>query len=210
VDRPLLIPVDGRRTVDVRAPRHGDGPWTRGVIRKRHPPWVLWSACLLLIVANVFNIAADMGGMGDAMQMVTGVKSHWWPPFFAVLITVLLIRTSYRLIAKVFKRLTVVLFAYVITAFLARPDWTAVLRATVVPHIGWTRDYMAVIVGILGTTISPYLFFWQARRKWSRKGTSAGLLWPSGAGPQLRKLRTQPWMCARACFFPTWSCISLS
>src|SRR6202161_4271061 len=73
--------------------------------------------------------------------------------------------TSYRTIARVFKWLTLVLFAYVITAFLARPDWAAVARATFIPHVEWTKDYIAVLVGILGTTISPYLFFWQAAQE---------------------------------------------
>jgi NRAMP (natural resistance-associated macrophage protein)-like metal ion transporter len=82
-----------------------------GVIRKRYPPWVLWPACLLLIVANVFNIAADLGGMGDAMHMVTGIPAYWWTPFFTVLITVLLIWSSYQSIVRVFKWLTLVLFA---------------------------------------------------------------------------------------------------
>jgi Mn2+/Fe2+ NRAMP family transporter len=67
--------------------------------------------------------------------------------------------------ARVFKWLTLVLFAYVIAAFLARPDWAAVVRATFIPHIEWTKDYIAVLVGILGTTISPYLFFWQAAQE---------------------------------------------
>lgn len=133
-----------------------------GVIRKRYPRWILWAACLLLLVANIFNIAADLGGMGDAMHMVTGVPSYWWTPFFAIFITALLIWTSYKFIARVFKWLTLVLFAYVITAFLAHPDWSAVLHATFIPHVTWTRTYMAILVGILGTTISPYLFFWQA------------------------------------------------
>jgi NRAMP (natural resistance-associated macrophage protein)-like metal ion transporter len=136
-----------------------------GVIRMRYPRWVLWSACLLLIVANVFNIAADLGGMGDAMQMVTHIRSYWWTPFFAVLITVLLIRSSYKSIVRVFKWLTMVLFAYIVTAFLAHPDWSAVLHATFVPHVEWSRDYLSVLVGILGTTISPYLFFWQASQE---------------------------------------------
>ena len=133
-----------------------------GLIRKRYPQWVLWSACFLLIVANVFNIAADLGGMGDAMHMVTGVSAYWWTPFFAVLITVLLIRISYKSISRIFKWLTLVLFAYVITAFLAKPDWARVLHDTFVPHMEWTGHYMSVLVGILGTTLSPYLFFWQA------------------------------------------------
>ena len=67
--------------------------------------------------------------------------------------------------ARIFKWLTLVLFAYVITAFLARPDWAAVMRATFVPHIEFSKQYMAVLVGILGTTISPYLFFWQAAQE---------------------------------------------
>jgi NRAMP (natural resistance-associated macrophage protein)-like metal ion transporter len=65
-----------------------------GAIRLRYPPWVLWPACLLLMVANVFNIGADLGGMADAMQMVTGIGAYYWTPFFALLITGLLIWTS--------------------------------------------------------------------------------------------------------------------
>jgi NRAMP (natural resistance-associated macrophage protein)-like metal ion transporter len=136
-----------------------------GVIRKRYPPWVLWSACCLLIVANVFNIAADLGGMGEAMHMVTGIAAYWWTPFFAIFITALLIWSSYQRLVRVFKWLALVLFAYVATAFLARPDWSAVLHSTFVPHLEWNSGYMAVLVGILGTTISPYLFFWQASQE---------------------------------------------
>jgi len=135
------------------------------VIRTRYPRWVLWFACSLVIVANVFNIGADLGGMADAMQMITAIPAYYWTPFFAALITGLLFQTSYRTMARVFKWLTMVLFAYVITAFLARPDWAAVVRATFIPHVEWTKDYMAVLVGILGTTISPYLFFWQAAQE---------------------------------------------
>jgi NRAMP (natural resistance-associated macrophage protein)-like metal ion transporter len=135
------------------------------VVRRRYPRWVLWGACLLLIVANVINIAADLGGMADATQMVTGVGSFWWTPVFTGLIVALLFLTSYRFMARVFKWLTLVLFAYVITAFIARPDWAHVLRATFVPDVQWSRDYLSVLVGILGTTISPYLFFWQASQE---------------------------------------------
>jgi NRAMP (natural resistance-associated macrophage protein)-like metal ion transporter len=135
------------------------------VIRTRYPRWILWFACTLVVVANVFNIGADLGGMADAMEMVSGIRSYFWTPFFAVLITALLFWTSYRRMAKIFKWLTLILFAYVITAFLARPDWAAVVRSTFVPHIEWNKDYIAVLVGILGTTISPYLFFWQAAQE---------------------------------------------
>jgi NRAMP (natural resistance-associated macrophage protein)-like metal ion transporter len=135
------------------------------VIRSRYPRWVLWFACALVVVANVFNIGADLGGMADAMQMMTGIKSYFWTPFFAILILVLLLRTSYRLMARIFKWLTLVLFAYVVAAFLSHPHWGEVLRATFIPHIEWSRNYISVLVGILGTTISPYLFFWQAAQE---------------------------------------------
>ncbi len=136
-----------------------------GVIRRRYPRWVLWGACSLLIVANVVNIGADLGGMADATAMVTGVSSLVWTPIYATLIISLLFWTSYSFIAKAFKWLTLVLFAYVIAAFLANPDWRVVLRSTFVPHVEWSSAYIAVFVGILGTTISPYLFFWQAAQE---------------------------------------------
>jgi len=135
------------------------------VIRTRYSRWVLWFACALVIVANVFNIGADLGGMADAMQMITRIPSYYWTPFFAALIMGLLLWTSYRTMARIFKWLTMVLFAYVVTAFLAHPNWPAVLRATFIPHIEWTKQYLSVLVGILGTTISPYLFFWQAAQE---------------------------------------------
>jgi NRAMP (natural resistance-associated macrophage protein)-like metal ion transporter len=131
-------------------------------VRHHYPRWVLWGACSLLLVANVVNIGADLGGMADATQMMTGINALIWTPVYAALIVSLLFWTSYKHVARVFKWLTLVLFAYVIAAFLARPDWSAVLRSTFVPRIEWSSSFLAVFVGILGTTISPYLFFWQA------------------------------------------------
>ena len=81
------------------------------VVRGRYPRWVLWSACLLLTVANVINIGADLGGMAEAVQMVTGIRAFWWTPLFAVLILVLLTATTYRAVARIFKWLTLVLFS---------------------------------------------------------------------------------------------------
>lgn len=135
------------------------------VIRTRYPRPVLWFACALLIVANVFNIGADLGGMADALRMVIGVPSYLGTPLFAFLIIGLLFWTSYRTMALVFKWMTLALFAYVIAAFLAAPDWSRVAHATFIPHVHWTRAYISVLVGILGTTISPYLFFWQAAQE---------------------------------------------
>jgi Mn2+/Fe2+ NRAMP family transporter len=116
-------------------------------------------------VANIFNIGADLGGMADAMQMMSGIRAYYWTPIFAALIIALLMWTSYGTMARVFKWLTLVLFAYVIAAFLAHPNCREVLRATFIPHVEWTKEYFAVLVAILGTTISPYLFFWQAAQE---------------------------------------------
>jgi NRAMP (natural resistance-associated macrophage protein)-like metal ion transporter len=132
------------------------------VLRRHYPRWVLWGACVLLAVANLINIGADLGGMGEATAMVTGISPFVWTPIYAVVILVLLIRSSYRRIAGIFKWLTLVLFAYVVAAWLSRPDWGAVLQSTLLPHFEFSRRYLAVLVAILGTSISPYLFFWQA------------------------------------------------
>jgi NRAMP (natural resistance-associated macrophage protein)-like metal ion transporter len=136
-----------------------------GVIRRRYSRWVLWSACALLIVANVINIAADLGGMAAAAAMVTGAPVAIMVPVFGVTIVLLLMWSSYRTIARVFKWLTLVLLAYVATAFVAHVDWRLALLATVAPHLEWSRAFCSVLVAILGTTISPYLFFWQAAQE---------------------------------------------
>ncbi|HVS82062.1 MAG TPA: Nramp family divalent metal transporter [Pyrinomonadaceae bacterium] len=136
-----------------------------GVVRRRYSAPVLWGACALLIVANTFNIGADLGGMAEVMQMMTGVTSYFWLPLFTILIVVLLVWLSYKHIAKIFKWLTIVLFSYVIAAFLAHPRWGDVLKATFIPQLRLDATYVATILGVLGTTISPYLFFWQAAQE---------------------------------------------
>jgi NRAMP (natural resistance-associated macrophage protein)-like metal ion transporter len=136
-----------------------------GVVRRRYSKWVLWGACLLLVVANVINIAADLGGMADATQMLTGVSSLVWNPLYTAMIVGFLFWSSYRQIARIFKWITLVLLAYVATAFFSGVDWRQALMATFTPHLIWSREYLAVVVGVLGTTISPYLFYWQASQE---------------------------------------------
>jgi NRAMP (natural resistance-associated macrophage protein)-like metal ion transporter len=135
------------------------------VIRRRYSRWVLWGACALLIIANVINIAADLGGMAEATNMVTGAPIALMVPIVGGVIVALLIWSSYRTIARTFKWLTLVLLAYVFTAFVARVDWRLALQATFIPHLEWSRAFFSVLVAILGTTISPYLFFWQAAQE---------------------------------------------
>jgi NRAMP (natural resistance-associated macrophage protein)-like metal ion transporter len=138
------------------------GQGLAGVIRSRYSRWVLWGACALLVIANTVNIGADLGGMGKVTEMVTGIKSLYWTPVYAIVIASFLIWSSYATVARIFKWLTLVLFAYVGAAFLAKPDWAAVVRSTFIPHFEMSSTYWATLVGIFGTTISPYLFFWQA------------------------------------------------
>ncbi len=141
------------------------GEGLAGVIRRQYPRWVLWSACALLVIANTVNIGADLGGMGKVTEMVTGVSSYYWTPLYALLIGSFLVWSSYYTIARIFKWLTLVLFSYVLAALFAKPDWGAVLRATFIPHVEWSAPYWATLVGLFGTTISPYLFFWQASQE---------------------------------------------
>jgi NRAMP (natural resistance-associated macrophage protein)-like metal ion transporter len=103
-------------------------------VRIYYPRWVLWGACSILVLANVINICADLGGMAEATQLITGIPSLIWIPVYAFLIIGLLFWTSYKLIAKTFKWLTLVLFAYVLASFYAHVDWRHALAVTLVPH----------------------------------------------------------------------------
>lgn len=154
------------------------------VVRLRYPHPVLWGACALLVVANVINIAADLGGMAAVTGMVTQTNPLIWTPAYAAFMISMLFWSSYKKTARMFKWLTLVLFAYVAAAFFAHPDWTAVLKATFLPHVNLTRTFMAVFVAILGTTISPYLFFWQAAQEVEEKRAA-------GRNPRSRKGATE-------------------
>ena len=136
-----------------------------GAMRAHYPRWFLYAACVLLLVANVFNIAADLAGMADAAETLTGVTSGLWVPVFGLLVLAATIYTSYATFALWLKWLTAVLFAYVISAFLAHPNWANALRDTLVPRLSLDAAFVSTLVGVLGTTISPYLFFWQASQE---------------------------------------------
>jgi NRAMP (natural resistance-associated macrophage protein)-like metal ion transporter len=157
-------------------------------IRMHYPRWVLWGACLIIVVANVINIGADLGGMAEATQLITGIRSLIWIPVYAVFIIGLLFWSSYKLIAKIFKWLALVLFAYVVASFYAHVDWRHALAVTFVPHLEWSRGFLAVLVGILGATISPALFFWQAAEE-VEEGRTNGRTPAEGKGATAGELR---------------------
>ena len=132
------------------------------VLRTHYPRWLLWLVCAMLLVGNTVNIAADLGGMAAAASLLTGLPSMWFVPAFTLLILALLVFASYERMTRVLKWMTLALFSYVFAAFLAHPDAGAVVANTLVPRIQWSREFLFMLVAILGTTISPYLFFWQA------------------------------------------------
>jgi NRAMP (natural resistance-associated macrophage protein)-like metal ion transporter len=131
-------------------------------IRDHYPRPYIYVACLLLLVANVFNIAADLSGMAGVTQMLTGVPPLVSVPVWGFLILLATIYSAYATLAQYLKWLTAALFAYVVTAFMVKPDWGEVARAALIPHLRWDSLYVTTMVAVLGTTISPYLFFWQA------------------------------------------------
>jgi NRAMP (natural resistance-associated macrophage protein)-like metal ion transporter len=138
------------------------GQGLAGNFKQRFPRWLLLVFITALLAANTINIAADLAGMADAAAMLSGINSHWFVILFAVLISWATVRLQYHQIANVLKWLVLVLFAYPVTAFVVGANWGQVLRDTLVPSMPHTSTEWATLVAILGTTISPYLFFWQA------------------------------------------------
>ena len=133
-----------------------------GNLKQRFPKWLLLVFVIALLVANTINIAADLAGMADSAAMLSGINSRWFVVVFALLISWATVRLRYLQIANVLKWLVLVLFAYPITAFMVGADWGQVLHDTLVPSMPHSRAAWAMVVAILGTTISPYLFFWQS------------------------------------------------
>src|SRR5262249_33522175 len=138
------------------------GAGLTGALRKRYPRGVLLLICILLAGANVFNIAADLAGMADAASLIIGLPVWICIPLFAVTVVVFTVVCRYETFSRYVKWSTLTLFAYVAAAILSRPHWPELLVATVAVPLHWSRPYFTTIVAILGTTISPYLFFWQA------------------------------------------------
>src|SRR2546423_1307546 len=133
--------------------------------KTKYPRPLVFVAITALLMANTINIGADLAGMADAAEMLTHVSSHLWVIVFALAISWATIRLRYYQIAGTLKWLALVLFAYVISAFVIHPDWRAALHHTFIPSMPHGKEGWQTLVAILGTTISPYLFFWQATQE---------------------------------------------
>jgi NRAMP (natural resistance-associated macrophage protein)-like metal ion transporter len=127
-----------------------------------YSPWLLRFIVLLLVVANTINLGADLGAMGAGVRLVIGGPAQLYVVLLAVLCAGLEIFVQYKRYASILKWLTLALFAYVGTVLVSGVHWGEVAFNTFVPHVQWTKDFLTSIVAVLGTTISPYLFFWQA------------------------------------------------
>ena len=136
-----------------------------GALRQRLPSGVILIGALGLLAANTMNIGADLSAMADAAELFTGINSHLWVLVFGGGIAWATVRLRYAVLARALKWLTLSLFAYVACAFYVGPDWHAVLRATALPSLPTGSRMWSTLVAILGTTISPYLFFWQASQE---------------------------------------------
>lgn len=138
------------------------GKGLAAAVREHYPKKVLYPVVALVVVANTLNIGSDIGAMAASAQLLLpSVPFGLLAVGFATIILLLEIFVSYKTYIRLLKWLAMALFAYFITAFLIDVPWREVFRATLVPHIEWNRDFLYIIVGIFGTTISPYLFFWQ-------------------------------------------------
>lgn len=164
-------------------------------LRDHLPRWLLMALVGLLVAANTINIAADIAAMGEALQLVAGGGQHFHSLVFGVATVLLQVFVPYRRLAHVLKWLTLTLFAYVAAVFAVKVPWGRVLHDLVVPQFQWTGDYWMMVVALLGTTISPYLFFWQAsqeveelRQKGGARGTDAEVR------ADLRRVKVDTWI----------------
>jgi NRAMP (natural resistance-associated macrophage protein)-like metal ion transporter len=136
-----------------------------GNLKRHYPAPVVYSIVALLVVANVINIGADLGAMGAALKLLIGGNQLFYVAAFGVVTVLLEVFSRYSRYVSILKWLTLSLFAYVGVTFIVKMPWVEVAKSLVIPQISFTADYMTVVVAILGTTISPYLFFWQAEEE---------------------------------------------
>ena len=134
-------------------------------IRRHYPAWLLYSIVGLLLIANTINIAADIAAMGEALRLLIGGYAHFYVIGFGIVSLGLQIFIPYTRYVRVLKWLTLALLAYVATVFVVHTPWMQVLKGTLLPHLSWKTQYITTIVAVFGTTISPYLFFWQASQE---------------------------------------------
>lgn len=158
---PLMV---GIQVVSARIGRvSGHGLATN--IRRHYPAWLLYSVVGLVMVANTINIGADVSAMGEALRLIAGGPAQLYAVVFGVISLLLQVFIPYRRYVRILKWLTLALLAYVATAFVVQIPWPQVLAKMLAPRMSWKPEYVTTVVAVFGTTISPYLFFWQASQE---------------------------------------------
>ncbi|OQA04653.1 MAG: Divalent metal cation transporter MntH [bacterium ADurb.Bin400] len=140
-----------------------------GVLQRHYKRRVVMGAVLLLIIANVVNIGADIGAMAAALGLITRVDFIAAVLFFALLMIGIEVLVPYRTYSKVLKWLTLSVLAYVVTGIMIKPDWSLIAEKALAPEVHFTKDYLFAMVAVFGTTITPYLFFWQTSEEVEEK-----------------------------------------
>ena len=154
------------------------GKGIAAIVKQHYNSKILYSVVILVLVANVINIGADIGAMAAAARLVIPLPFVVWTLLFTASILILEIFTTYKVYARILKWLAFSLLAYPITVFIVKLPWLTVLKATFIPHIEFSFAFFFIITGVLGTTISPYMFFWETsqeveevkEKKWIRRG----------------------------------------
>jgi NRAMP (natural resistance-associated macrophage protein)-like metal ion transporter len=165
-------------------------------IRSAYSPTVLRIVVLLLLVANTLNIAADVAAMGEVAELVTGLDRHLMTAMFVLTTLILQVLIPYHRYVRFLKWLTLSLLAYGAVLFTVKVPWAEVARRTVWPHLRLDATAAAVVVGVFGTTISPYLFFWQASEEvedMNARRAQSLLQDPAAAPAELRRIRWDTW-----------------
>jgi NRAMP (natural resistance-associated macrophage protein)-like metal ion transporter len=166
-------------------------------LRRHYPRWLLRVVVALLLIANIANLGADLGAMGAALQLLIGGPLLLYTAGFALLCVVLEVFLSYARYAAVLKWLTLSLFSYVGVVFAVHVPWGEALRNTVVPTLALNADQAMALVAVLGTTISPYLFFWQASQEVEeqlRRTVKPLYVTPAEAAPELQRMTIDTWV----------------
>lgn len=133
-----------------------------GNIARRYPHWAVYSLIAPLLVANIINIGADLGAMGDALKLLAGGNALFYVAVLGAIAIFLQMMLQYKRYVTVLKWLCLALLTYVATLLIVKIDWSAFLIGLFIPKLSADPEYLAIVVAIFGTTISPYLFFWQA------------------------------------------------
>jgi NRAMP (natural resistance-associated macrophage protein)-like metal ion transporter len=166
-------------------------------LRRHYSRWLLRSVVAVLLVANIANLGADLGAMGSAVELLIGGPLLLYTAALAVLCVVLEVWLSYARYAAILKWLTLTLFAYVAVVFAVHVPWGEALLATFVPSVSLDSDHAMALVAVLGTTISPYLFFWQASQEVEeqiRRTVKPLYVTPAEAGPELERISIDTWV----------------